>query len=155
MVAQPHPQYGGTQENKVVQALARAFVELGYAALRPNFRGVGASEGTYDEGRGEVDDLAAVLTQARRELGELPLHGVVGRDRGATVAGTGTGCGAGDEDRCKSSKFLLIVSPSRSDIEAHGDTRCHPLYAALVILPGTLNASLSRSPASNSTANAR
>jgi alpha/beta superfamily hydrolase len=73
LVAHPHPKYGGTHENKVVQALARAFVELGYAALRPNFRGVGTSEGTYDEGRGEVDDLAAVLAHARRELGELPL----------------------------------------------------------------------------------
>ncbi len=73
LVAHPHPLYGGTLENKVVQALARAFVELGYAALRPNFRGVGASEGAYDEGRGEVEDLAAVLESARRELGELPL----------------------------------------------------------------------------------
>ena len=73
LVAHPHPLYGGTLENKVVQALARAFVELGYQALRPNFRGVGASEGAYDEGRGELEDLAAVLEHARRELGELPL----------------------------------------------------------------------------------
>ncbi|HVB49785.1 MAG TPA: alpha/beta fold hydrolase, partial [Burkholderiales bacterium] len=73
LVAHPHPLYGGTLENKVVQALARAFVELGYQALRPNFRGVGASEGAYDEGRGEVDDLAAVLEHARGELGGLPL----------------------------------------------------------------------------------
>ena len=47
--------------NKVVQTLARAFVELGYAAWRPNFRGVGASEGTHDGGKGEVEDLDAVL----------------------------------------------------------------------------------------------
>ena len=73
LVAHPHPLYGGTLENKVVQALARAFVELGYQALRPNFRGVGASEGAYDEGRGEVEDLAAVLEHARRALGDLPL----------------------------------------------------------------------------------
>ena len=49
----------------MVQTLARAFVELGYAAWRPNFRGVGASEGRYDEGRGEVEDLAAVLAHAK------------------------------------------------------------------------------------------
>ena len=67
LVAHPHPLYGGTLDNKVVQTLARAFVELGYAAWRPNFRGVGASEGTHDEGRGEVDDLAAVLAHLRAE----------------------------------------------------------------------------------------
>jgi uncharacterized protein len=61
LVAHPHPQFGGTLDNKVVQTLARAFVDLGYEAWRPNFRGVGASEGTFDEGRGEVEDLAAVL----------------------------------------------------------------------------------------------
>lgn len=65
LVAHPHPLYGGTLDNKVVQTLARTFCALGYAAWRPNFRGVGASEGRYDEGRGEVDDLAAVLAQAR------------------------------------------------------------------------------------------
>jgi alpha/beta superfamily hydrolase len=60
LIAHPHPLYGGTLDNKVVQTLARAFVELGYEAWRPNFRGIGASEGAYDEGRGEVDDLLAV-----------------------------------------------------------------------------------------------
>src|SRR5688572_19684926 len=65
LIAHPHPLYGGTLDNKVVQTLARAFVELGYTAWRPNFRGVGASEGTHDEGRGEVDDLAAVLQHAQ------------------------------------------------------------------------------------------
>ena len=61
LVAHPHPLFGGTLCNKVVQTLARSLVALGYAAWRPNFRGVGRSEGAYDEGRGEVDDLAAVL----------------------------------------------------------------------------------------------
>ncbi len=67
LVAHPHPLFGGTLDNKVAQTLARAFVELGYAAWRPNFRGVGASEGVHDEGRGEVDDLAAVLRHAGAE----------------------------------------------------------------------------------------
>jgi uncharacterized protein len=60
LVAHPHPQFGGTLDNKVVQTLARAFVALGYEAWRPNFRGVGESEGSYDEGRGEVEDLFAI-----------------------------------------------------------------------------------------------
>jgi alpha/beta superfamily hydrolase len=60
LVAHPHPLFGGTLDNKVVQTLARAFVDLGYEAWRPNFRGVGASEGRFDEGRGEVEDLMAL-----------------------------------------------------------------------------------------------
>lgn len=72
LVAHPHPQYGGTLDNKVVQTLARAFAGLGYAALRPNFRGVGASEGRYDEGRGEVGDLEAAWQYARREFAAAP-----------------------------------------------------------------------------------
>ncbi|HJS39152.1 MAG TPA: alpha/beta hydrolase [Burkholderiales bacterium] len=68
LIAHPHPLYGGTLDNKVVQTLARALVELGYVAWRPNFRGVGASEGTHDAGRGEVDDLAAVLAHAGAAL---------------------------------------------------------------------------------------
>jgi hypothetical protein len=65
LVAHPHPLFGGTLDNKVVQTLARAFVELGYTVWRPNFRGVGKSEGYHDEGRGEVDDLAAVITHLK------------------------------------------------------------------------------------------
>ncbi len=65
LIAHPHPLFGGTLDNKVVQTLARAFVELGYEAWRPNFRGVGQSEGRYDEGRGEVDDLHAVYSALR------------------------------------------------------------------------------------------
>jgi uncharacterized protein len=72
LVAHPHPLYGGTLDNKVVQTLARAFVDLGYASVRANFRGVGASEGLHDAGVGEVDDLAAVLGHAQAEFGAGP-----------------------------------------------------------------------------------
>src|ERR1700675_2559313 len=65
LVAHPHPRFGGTLDNKVVQTLARAFVELGYESWRPNFRGVGQSEGHHDEGRGEVEDLAAVAAHVK------------------------------------------------------------------------------------------
>lgn len=63
VIAHPHPLYGGTMDNKVVQTLARAFVQSGWRAVRFNFRGVGASEGVYDEGRGELQDLLSVIHQ--------------------------------------------------------------------------------------------
>jgi alpha/beta superfamily hydrolase len=65
VIAHPHPQFGGTMTNKVVQTIARAYVQCGWRALRFNFRGVGGSAGVYDDGRGEVQDmLAAVAGQA-------------------------------------------------------------------------------------------
>jgi alpha/beta superfamily hydrolase len=60
LIAHPHPLFGGSLDNKVVQTLARAFLELGWETWRPNFRGVGDTEGTHDEGRGELEDLAAI-----------------------------------------------------------------------------------------------
>jgi alpha/beta superfamily hydrolase len=63
VISHPHPLFGGTMDNKVVQTLARAFVQSGWSAVRYNFRGVGASAGQYDEGRGELDDLLAVVQQ--------------------------------------------------------------------------------------------
>jgi uncharacterized protein len=71
VLCHPHPQHGGTMDNKVVQTLARAFVQLGYRAVRFNFRGVGASAGAWDEGRGEVDDALAVI--AAHRVAPLPL----------------------------------------------------------------------------------
>ncbi|MSQ58121.1 MAG: alpha/beta hydrolase [Betaproteobacteria bacterium] len=73
LVAHPHPLHGGTLDNKVVQTLAKAMVARGCVALRPNFRGVGASEGVYDEGGGEALDLRATLDYARARYGNLPL----------------------------------------------------------------------------------
>ena len=63
VIAHPHPLFGGTMHNKVVQTVARAFVQCGWQTVRFNFRGVGASDGVYDEGRGELDDLLAVVSQ--------------------------------------------------------------------------------------------
>jgi len=84
VIAHPHPLFGGTMDNKVVQTLARAFVQCGWQAVRFNFRGVGASDGSYDEGRGELQDLLAVvahcapdqaLQQAPGEQSALALAG--------------------------------------------------------------------------------
>ncbi len=74
VIAHPHPLFGGTLSNKVVQTLARAFVQSGWAAVRFNFRGVGASAGAHDEGRGELDDLLAVVA-AMAPQGRLSLAG--------------------------------------------------------------------------------
>ncbi len=73
LVAHPHPLYGGTLDNKVVQTIAKAFHALGYCAMRLNFRGVGASEGVFDEGRGETEDFLALAEYARRTYGEKEL----------------------------------------------------------------------------------
>ncbi len=61
VIAHPHPLFGGTMDNKVVQTLARAFVQCGWTAARFNFRGVGGSAGSHDEGRGELEDFLAVV----------------------------------------------------------------------------------------------
>ena len=63
VIAHPHPLFGGTMDNKVVQTIARAFVQNGWQAVRFNFRGVGNSAGHYDEGRGEAEDMLAVVEQ--------------------------------------------------------------------------------------------
>ena len=72
LIAHPNPVQGGTKDNKVVSTLARAFFALGYLAARPNFRGVGASAGAHDGGRGETDDLLAVAAYLKRQFGDLP-----------------------------------------------------------------------------------
>ena len=64
----PHPLFGGTMDNKVAHVLARAMMECGAPAFRFNFRGVGASGGVFDNGRGEADDLAAVVAEGRRRF---------------------------------------------------------------------------------------
>jgi alpha/beta superfamily hydrolase len=74
VIAHPHPLFGGTMDNKVVQTLARAFIACGWTAVRFNFRGVGASEGVHDEGRGELEDMLNVVSQLAPE-GPLAIAG--------------------------------------------------------------------------------
>jgi len=69
LVAHPHPLHGGTLENKVTQTLAWALRDLGYVAVRPNFRGVGKSEGMHDKGIGETDDLQSIAAWAEERFG--------------------------------------------------------------------------------------
>jgi len=73
LVAHPHPQQGGTLDNKVAQTLAKTFFALGYASVRFNFRGVGQSAGSFDDGVGETADALAALAYAKGRFGEIPV----------------------------------------------------------------------------------
>lgn len=102
VICHPHPQYGGTLDNKVVYTLARAALGLGAPAVRFNFRGVGRSEGIFANAVGEVDDLVAVAAFARARWPDRPLH-VAGFSFGAAVALRGhAGVGA---------RSVLLVAP--------------------------------------------
>ncbi len=85
LVCHPHPQQGGTMQNKVVHTLARAFVRCGLRALRFNFRGVGKSEGTFDEARGELDDALATLAYLKKHWPDEPVW-IAGFSFGAAIA---------------------------------------------------------------------
>jgi|HubBroStandDraft_3_1064219.scaffolds.fasta_scaffold62875_2 alpha/beta superfamily hydrolase len=85
VVCHPHPLHGGTLDNKVTWTLARAFQQLGAPAIRFNFRGVGHSAGSYDEGRGETYDALAVIEFGRRRWPQAALW-LAGFSFGGVVA---------------------------------------------------------------------
>lgn len=113
VIAHPHPLHGGTLDNKVAQTLARAWLRLGYASLRPNFRGVGRSAGTFDQGRGETDDLLTLIARLRPEIATqagvapdaLPLA-LAGFSFGAAVAAN---CARALHDRGVAPRHLTLV----------------------------------------------
>jgi uncharacterized protein len=75
VICHPHPQHGGTMDNKVVVTLARAHLQCGWRTVRFNFRGIGASAGAWDEGRGEIDDALAVARALRDGAEPLAIAG--------------------------------------------------------------------------------
>jgi alpha/beta superfamily hydrolase len=85
VIAHPHPLFGGTMDNKVVTTVARAFADAGAATVRFNFRGVGATEGRHDEGRGETEDMLRIAVHARDAHPGLPLA-LAGFSFGGAVA---------------------------------------------------------------------
>ncbi|MES2890077.1 MAG: alpha/beta fold hydrolase [Pseudomonadota bacterium] len=117
VICHPHPQHGGTMDNKVVHTVARACLQLGWRSVRFNFRGTGASEGAWDEGEGEVEDALAVI-QAHRDPA-LPVL-LAGFSFGAYVA-------AQAYHRLKEAERptrLVLVGPSTqrqrmADVPAH------------------------------------
>jgi hypothetical protein len=92
VVCHPHPLYGGDMENNVVLAACQALRERGFVALRFNFRGAGGSEGAFDEGRGERDDVRSALAHLR-SLGEVDAKrtGIAGYSFGAMMAAEAAG----------------------------------------------------------------
>jgi hypothetical protein len=85
VVCHPHPLHGGTMQNKVAHTLSRAFTNCGFQALRFNFRGVGESEGTFDNGAGEQQDVLAAATWLQERSADLPLW-LAGFSFGAAMA---------------------------------------------------------------------
>ena len=113
LICHPHPLFGGTNDNKVVHTLASTFIRLGYAALRPNFRGVGASAGVHDDGHGETEDMRAVLDEARRVFGELPIV-LAGFSFGAYVQ---TRVAQMLEDSGQAAQRLVLVGTAAGHVE--------------------------------------
>jgi alpha/beta superfamily hydrolase len=111
VVCHPHPQYGGTLQNKVVHTLARAFVAQNFLAMRFNFRGVGASEGAFDDGPGELQDALAASRAARQRCPDGPLW-FAGFSFGAAVA-----IGAAAE---VDADGLVSVAPAMSRVKGPG-----------------------------------
>jgi len=88
VICHPHPLYGGNMHNKVVTTLARTYIELGIAAVRFNFRGVGQSAGSHDEGCGEVDDLISVCSWVQGQFPGAELL-LAGYSFGAAIVASG------------------------------------------------------------------
>jgi alpha/beta superfamily hydrolase len=111
VVAHPHPLFGGSMDNKVVTTVARALHENGAAAFRFNFRGVGASEGKHDEGRGETADLLEVAAHAQKDVGQLPLW----------LAGFSFGGGVAVQASLRIDfAQLVLVAPAFRRLTGHG-----------------------------------
>jgi alpha/beta superfamily hydrolase len=117
VVCHPHPLYGGTMDNKVAWTLARAFQQLGAPVIRFNFRGVGASEGIHDEGRGETDDTLALIAYGRQRWPGAALW-LAGFSFGGAVAVRAAG--AADPAR------LIAVAPgiNKTDVSAAAPPAC-------------------------------
>lgn len=129
VLCHPHPQHGGTMDNKVVMTLARTFVQLGWRSVRFNFRGVGASGGRWDEGRGEVDDALAVVAAQRGPaqplvLGGFSFGGYVATQTAARLAS------AGEPQRATR---LVLVAP------AAGNFTLAPVPADTLVVHGEVD----------------
>lgn len=149
IVAHPHPLHGGTLENKVVQTLAKAFHTLGYAAVRFNFRGVGKSDGVFDDGRGELDDLLAVERYASDRFGSTEKV-LAGFSFGSFVAASAAeqldprylvlvGPAVGRFPIGTVPENTLVIHGEQDDIVAVGDVLdwARPQKVPVVVFPGT------------------
>ncbi len=86
LILHPHPQHGGTMNNKVVYALYQNFVQRGFSTLRFNFRGVGRSQGVFDNGQGELSDAASALDWMQMHNPNAPACWIAGFSFGAWIS---------------------------------------------------------------------
>ena len=124
VVCHPHPLFGGTMDNKVVYTVARAFEQLYSPAIRFNFRGVGASAGVYDEGRGETQDALAVIAYGRRRWPQAALW-LAGFSFGGAVALQAAATAAPQR--------LVLIAPGITTIDI---TRAPPPQCPWLIVQG-------------------
>lgn len=127
VICHPHPQYQGTLHNKVAFTLARAAVAAGAEALRFNFRGVGASEGSYDGGRGELADLYAAEDWLARRRPQLPLWRL-GFSFGAAIV-----LRASSDSPCA---LLVTVAPPVGHFSDYGVPRTPPRAGQWLLIQG-------------------
>ncbi|MBS1230731.1 MAG: putative hydrolase of the alpha/beta superfamily [Proteobacteria bacterium] len=135
LVCHPHPLFGGTNTNKVTQTLARTFASLGYVALRPNFRGVGTSAGTHDEGRGECQDMLAVIDEAKRRFGDLPVA-LAGFSFGAYVQ---TRVAQALADAGQPAQRLVLVGTAAGHVEGARQYAAKAVAADTIVIHGALD----------------
>ena len=149
IIAHPHPLHGGTLDNKVVQTLAKAFHALGYVAVRFNFRGVGESDGVFDDGKGEIDDLFAVERFANERFGNIDKL-LAGFSFGSFVAASAAeqldprylvliAPAVGRFPLGTVGKDTLVVHGEIDDVVALGDVLdwARPQQIPVVVFPGT------------------
>lgn len=125
VVCHPHPLHGGTMKNKVVHTIARSFVELGVLVVCFNFRGVGNSAGCYDDGRGESDDLLAVVGWLKSQYPEAPLW-LAGFSFGSYVA-------TRVQLLVDVERLLLIAPP----VTRYGFSEVPPLSVSTLVIQGS------------------
>jgi alpha/beta superfamily hydrolase len=135
LICHPHPLFGGANSNKVTQTLARTFLHLGYVALRPNFRGVGQSEGTHDDGRGECADMLAVLAEGKRRFGDLPVA-LAGFSFGAYVQ---TRVAQALAEARHPAQRLVLVGTAAGHVEGARQYATQAVAADTIVIHGSLD----------------
>lgn len=138
LICHPHPLFGGTNTNKVTQTLARTFASLGYVALRPNFRGVGQSAGTHDEGRGESEDMLAVIGEAKRRFGDLPVA-LAGFSFGAYVQ---TRVAQALADANQPAQRLVLVGTAAGHVEGARQYAAKAVAADTIVIHGAVDSTV-------------
>ena len=125
VICHPHPVHGGTMDNKVVTTLMRTYRDLGIHVLRFNFRGVGKSEGNFDNGIGELDDLLAVVAWAKQSLPQVRLL-LAGFSFGSAIA-------AQASYQVGPLQHLTLVAPP---VERYAYDRDYQFPSALAVVQG-------------------